>query len=118
MGGEYSPIVRLAGQLLRLKYQGTRAVAEQHARRAVIPVEDSRKGFRPDDQRALVASTSQQAIGYLQRIDEARANRLQVKSRAVRNAKPGLHRHSSRRKRLVWCRSRKNDEINGACFAV
>ncbi len=52
--------MQVAGQnawlVAGLEHHGTGAVAEQHAGGAVVEVEDARKDFRADDQRALGAA--------------------------------------------------------------
>ena len=47
----------------RLQHHRAGAVAEQHAGRAVGPVEDAREGLRADDQRALGLAGADQRVG-------------------------------------------------------
>jgi len=64
-------IGRGAGLLLRLEHDGAGAIAEQHAGRAVVPVEDAREGLGADHQRPLVRACAQERVGDRERVDEA-----------------------------------------------
>ena len=112
MGGEDAAVAAAAGLRLRLQHHGAGAVAEQHAGGAVVPVEDAGEGLRPDHQRALVAAGPQQGVDDRQRIDEARADRLQIEGGAVGDAEPGLHRHGGGGKGLVRRRGRQHDQVD------
>ena len=65
-----------------------------------------------DHQRALERAGAQQAVGGGERIDEARAHRLQVERRAMMDAEPGLHGHRGRGKGLVGRRGRQHDQVD------
>src|SRR3989441_3339862 len=60
------------------KDHGAGAVAEQHARAAVVPVENAGEDFGADDQGALVLSRADEAGGGCQRVHETAADRLYV----------------------------------------
>ena len=51
VGGENAAIPRRAIAVLRLKHQGARAIAKEHAGGAVLPVHDAAEGLRADDQK-------------------------------------------------------------------
>ena len=65
-----------------------------------------------DHQRALERAGAQQAVGGRERVDEARADRLQIERRAMVDAEPGLHGHRGRGKGLVGRRGRQHDQID------
>ena len=72
-----------------------RAVPEQHASGAVLPVDDRRKFLRADDQHALAGAGHDELLAYFQRVDEARARRLEVEGR--RPLRPDLVLHQAGR---------------------
>ena len=88
MRGQNAAVVAGPGCSLRFQHHRAGAIAEQHAGGAVVPVEDAREGLGADHQRALEAPGLQQSVGGRQRINKARADRLQVERGAVRDAKP------------------------------
>ena len=67
------------------------AVAEQHAGAAVGPVHQPRHGLGADHQGALGVAPGHEAVGHRQRVDEARADRLDVEGDADRRAQLALH---------------------------
>jgi hypothetical protein len=105
-------VLARAGKLLRLQDDGAGAVAEQHAGAAVLPVEDARERLGADHQRALEGAGLEQRVDGREPIDEAGAHRVQVERGALRDAEPGLHRHGTRRKRVVGRRGRQHDQVD------
>ena len=75
------------------------AVAEQHASRAVLPIEDAREGLGADHQRALELTAFQVIVGGGQGKHEARADRLHVEGCAMGDAELGLDGHGGGRER-------------------
>ena len=106
MRGQHAAILARARLLLRFQHDRAGAVAEQHAGAAIGPVENAREGLRADHQRALVHAGAQQAVGGRERVDEARAHRLQVEGRAVVDAerRPGSRPRSPER----YCRASRS----------
>ena len=96
----------------RLQHDRAGAVAEQHAGRAVAPVEQARERLGADHQRALVRTGDEELVGRRDREDEAGAHRLQIEGDAVRHAEIGLHLGRHRRKGVVRRRGRDDDEID------
>ena len=96
MSGQDAAILARAGLLLRFHHDGTRAVAEQHAGGAVVPVENARERLGPDDQSTLVGSSAEKSVGDRQRVDKARAYGLQIERGTARDPKPRLDRKSTR----------------------
>ena len=114
VGGQNPAVGCSAGLRLHLQHQGAGAVAEQHAGGAVVPVQDTREGLRPDHQRALETAAFEQRVDDRQRIDEARTNRLQIEGGAMGDAEAGLHRHRGGGKSLVRRRGGEHDQVDRA----
>ena len=112
MRGEHAAVGDRARALLRFQHDRAGAVAEEHAGRAVAPVEDAREGLRADDQRALPLPGLQHRVGRGERIDEAGADRLQVERRARMDAEIVLDGHGARRKSVVRRRGGEHDQVD------
>jgi hypothetical protein len=112
MRGQDAAVLARARLLLCFKHDRARAIAEQHAGGAVVPVEDTGEGLGSDHQRARELARADEAVGGREPIDEARAYRLHVESRAAGHAELGLNRHGARRKGPIGGRGREHDEIN------
>ena len=65
-----------------------------------------------DHQRALECAGAQQPVGGRERVDEARADRLQIERGAMVDAEAGLHRDRGRRESLVGRGRRQHDQID------
>jgi hypothetical protein len=107
-----SVILAGAGLRLRLEHHRSRAVAEQHAGAAVVPIEDARKGLRADHQRALECAGLEQGVDGRKTEHEARAHRLQIEGRAVVDAEPSLNRDRARGKGVVGGGGREHNQID------
>ena len=97
--------------LLRAQHHRPRPVAEQHAGRPVLPVEDPGKGLRTDHQGGSRLAEANEIVGDVERIDEARANRLDVECRAPLHAERVLHAGRGGGEGLVGRRGGDNDEV-------
>ncbi len=84
--GEDSPVGRPALSRGGLDHHGPGAVAEQHAGAAIGPVEQPGHLLRADHQAAAGVAPGDEAVGDGQGVDEARADRLDVKGDAHRRA--------------------------------
>ena len=96
----------------RLEHDRPRPVAEQHAGRAVGPVEQAREGLGADHQRALVRAGDEELVGRRDGEDEAGADRLQIEGDAVSDPERRLHLGRHRRKRVVGRRGGDDDEVD------
>ncbi len=101
-----------AVQLLRFDDDGAGAVSEQHAGRAVVPVEDAGEGLGADDERPLEHAALQIVVGGGEREDEAGAHRLHVEGRAMGDAELGLDGHGGGGKGLVGRRCGEDDQVD------
>ena len=79
---------------------------------AIGPIQNSRKCFRADHQRALEGARAQEIVGGGQRKHEPGTDRLKIEGRAVSDAEPVLHRDRRRRKRIVRRRRRQHDQVD------
>src|SRR5579872_6424481 len=93
MRGQHAAVGGVVSLLLRLQHDSAGAVTEQDAGSTVVPIEDSRKCFGADHQRALVTARTQKIIGGSEREDEAGTYCLQVEGRAMRDAESVLYRN-------------------------
>src|SRR5579862_1352880 len=91
MRGENAAVAVITGLLLRLQDECAGAIAEQHAGRTIVPVEDAGEGLRPDHQGSLKRPGAQQRVRCRQSEDEARTHRLQIEGGATGDAEPTLH---------------------------
>src|SRR5260221_1151427 len=97
---------------VRPEYHRAGAIAEQHRRAAIFPVEDPRIHFGADDESAAMLARSYQFVGDRQRIYEAAAHGLNIERGAALDSELRLHDASGARKDVVWgCRSH-DDEID------
>ena len=95
-----------------LQHHRAGAVAEQHAGRAVLPVEQARKGFGADHQRALVRAGGEELVGGGDGEDEAGADRLKVEGDALSDAERGLDLARRGGEGVVGRRGRDDDEVD------
>ena len=91
---------------------GARAVAEQHARRAIRVVDDARHHVGADDQRVLVRPGADHLHGRRQRVGEPRARRAQVEAPRVVRADLVLQQARRARKHHVGRRRADDDEAD------
>ena len=63
-----------------------RAIAEQHAGVAILPVDDGRQPFGTDDQHRVVGPRHDELLADFQRVDEAGAGGLDVECRRAARA--------------------------------
>ena len=75
--GTEVPREQLAGAVDRFEHDRTGTVTDQDGDRSVVPVGDAAQGLRPDHQEPL-GPDGQHAVGHHQRVDEARAGRVDV----------------------------------------
>ena len=92
------------------EHRRARAVAEDAARAAVCPVDDTAHALCADDKHAVIRAAGKEARRRFQRKEEAAAGRRKVKRRAVR-ADAVLHHASRARRKRVACDGRRNDEV-------
>ena len=74
-----------------LQDRRARAVAEQHAGVAVLPIDDGGELLRADDQDGVVGAGHDELLGDFQAVDEARAGGLQVEGGGAVRADLSLH---------------------------
>ena len=91
VGGQNSLVV-----LGALEDRGTRAVAEQHARRAVFPVRDGAQPLHPDNEAGLDVAKGHHPLGDRAPKDETGARRPHVERRGSARAKRRLQIHRRR----------------------
>ena len=113
MGGQDAAVGRQSRLLLGLEHDGTGAIAEQYTGAAIVPIEDPRKRLGANHQRALEGAGSQEIVGGGKRKYKSRTDGLQVEGGAVVDSEPVLYGNGRGGKRIVGCRGRKNDKING-----
>jgi len=68
---------------VRTEYHRAGAIAEQHGRAAIFPIEDPRIYLGADDESAAMLARSYQFVGDRQRIYEAAADRLDIECGAA-----------------------------------
>jgi len=89
-----------------------RAVAEQHAGRAIFPVKDTRQQFDADHEHAPGPSACDELIGDRESVDETRAGRRNVERRTVAaRAQLVLHERRGRRQWHVGGDRGDDDQI-------
>ena len=88
------------------------AVAEQHAGRAILVVDDARHHVGADDQRVLVRAARHHLARRRQRVGERRAGRAQVESPRVVRADLVLHQTRGARKHHVRRDGADDDEAD------
>ncbi len=104
-----------ARRVRRHEHDRTCAVAEQHARAAIVPVEDARVDLRADDERVARRACRYHLVGDRERVHEPRAHCRDVECRAaVPDAELVLHDARGRRKDHVGRRRRHDDEVDVA----
>ena len=89
-----------------------RAVAEQNARSAIVPVENAREHFGPHHQRAFVHPAPDETVRARQRIDESAAHRLHVECRAALDSELGLEQTGRAGENKIGGRRGEHDQIN------
>ena len=87
------------------EHRRARAVAENTARAAVCPVDDTAHALCADDKHAVIRAAGKEARRRFQRKEEAAAGRRKIKRRAVR-----ADASRARRKRVARD-GRRNDEV-------
>jgi hypothetical protein len=102
----------MPGASLRESTTAPGAVAEEHARPAIFPVEDARIHFGPDDQRVTVLPGLDEAVGDTQRVHESAAHRLHVERRALPETELRLQQAGRARKHHVGRGRRDYYEID------
>ena len=100
-----------ARRLRRFEHHRSGAVAEQHARRAIGPVEQPGMRVGADHQRAADAAGAKELLGDSQGIDEARAHRLHVERGAPARTEARLQAAGGRRVDAVRGRRAHDDEV-------
>ena len=108
--------VQMAGHDSRgfvlLQHHRAGAVAEKHAGRAIIPVENARIDFRRHHQRVSVLSRTHEFVGGAESIDEAAAYCLNIERRAAFRAELRLQHARGAREHHVRRSGRDHDETD------
>ena len=94
------------------EHNGARAVAEQDAGRAILPVEDAAERFRPDDQRVGRRACADHAFRDRDGIKKARADRADIERDAIVDAECCLNQRRARRESLVGGCRRQHDQVD------
>ncbi len=94
------------------EHHRARAVAEQHAGAAVVPVEDAREHFGADHQSFFVLAGFDERVCGCHGIDEAAAYRLHIECRAVLRAELRLQQAGGAGKDVVGGGGRDNDQVD------
>ncbi|SQC39924.1 Uncharacterised protein [Clostridium sporogenes] len=88
-------------------------VAEQHAGRAVLEVENARERLRADHERRTMLAAADEAVGRRHRVREARTHGLYVECRAaVLDAELVLQQARGAREHEIGGRSRDDDQVD------
>ena len=99
------------GSLGRLQHDRARAIAEQHAGRAVLPVEDPREHVGADHQHALVHAAQDELAAGRQSVHEAAAAPRSDRTRRLACAPSAvLHQRGRRGHVRVVRRARRDDD--------
>src|SRR5579885_1259751 len=114
MRREYAAVFSCPRLIHRLQNDRARAVAEQNASAAILPVENARESFRADHECRVERAGAQILVGSRKREDETRAYRLHVERRALLDAEFGLNRDRCRGESLVGRRGREHDQVDFA----
>ena len=96
----------------RLEHHRAGTIAEQHAGRAIVEIQDAREHFRADHQRALGTAGLDHGIGHGQGVDEAAADRLHVEGGTAGDAQLVLQDGGRRGKHHVRRRGGDDDQID------
>lgn len=107
-----APISLGPGRLLRLQNDCAGAVAEQHTRRPVGPVEKPREGLCADDKSAFGEAAANIGVGRRHRVDEAGTDRLHVECRTVPHAEAVLDVDCGCREGVVRSGGRDDDQVD------
>ena len=83
MGREYPTVIRGALPLLCRQEDRTGTITKQHTGAAVGPIQNPRKCFRANHKRGVYLAGLDKIIRRGQRVNETRANRLDVKTHAA-----------------------------------
>ena len=102
-----------ASVLGRLEHDGSCAVAEEHERRAVAPVEDLREHVATDHQRTLGEAGREHRVGLGNRVHESGAAGRQVVRRRVGHPELVGEQRGRRRKRHVGRDRRDDQQVDG-----
>ena len=101
-----------AGRVARLEHDRAGAVAEQHARGAILEVEDAREHLGADDERLARGARADHRVGHREGIHEARAHGLHVERGAAVHAELLLHQAGRGREHHVGRRRGHHDEVD------
>ncbi len=101
-----------AGLLGRLQNHGARAVAEQHCRRAILPVRQARQRLRTDDEHVLAPTGTNVPVRKVETVDEAAACRLDIECAAAADAEAPLHDAGRSREDFVRGRRGNDDQVD------
>ena len=89
-----------------------RAIAEQHAGVAVLPVNDGRKFFRADDQHSVVGAGHDKLLADFQAVNESGTGGFEIEGGGAVRADFLLHQAGGGGKRHVWRDGGDDDEVN------
>ena len=96
----------------RLHDDGARAVAEEHERRAVLPVEDAREQVAADDERALREPAGEHPVRLGERVHEAGASGREVVGGRIGRTEPVGEDRARRRERHVGRDGRDDQQVD------
>ena len=91
---------------------GARPVREQHAGRAVLPIDDARERLGADHECALRFAQAHELVGNAERIEKAGARRLQAERRAAVDAESLLQQRADVGKHEIRRRRADADQIH------
>src|SRR5258708_32448140 len=95
---EYALIVTVR----RFQQDGPGAVAEEHARRAILVIQDRSHDVTADDERLVLRSRADELRAYRQSINETGTRRRKIESPCVRSAQLVLHEARSGGEHHFW----------------
>ncbi len=103
----------MPGDALACNNHSTRAIAEQYASRAIIPIQNARQHFRANHQRSLGLSAAYVQVCGIHGIDETAAHSLHVEGRAtIFDAEFVLQNTGRAGENLIRSRGCHNHQIN------
>ena len=88
------------------------SIAKQHTRRAILPIGDRGKFFRPDDQGVLERTVGDETLADFQRVNETRAGRRDIECHRLEGSDLLLHMTGRGRRGSVRSNGGHHDEFD------